>query len=160
MCVPSLALASLAKPFYAVELGESIASEGTGAYMFVQGQVLTTNGEPVPHAIIDTWEADDQGLYDTQHPNREKADLRGQFKSNEDGRYNFRGVVPTPYPIPFDGPVGVLLDAMNRHPVRPAHLHIRVEVSVERLWHLEDGVDHALVRSGTGFRDTYDVYFP
>ena len=46
--------------------GESIASEGKGEYMFVEGSVLNTDGAPIPTATIDTWETDSNGLYDTQ----------------------------------------------------------------------------------------------
>ena len=31
------------------------------------------------------------------------------------------------YPIPHDGPVGALLEALGRHPWRPAHLHFMIE---------------------------------
>ena len=34
---------------------------------------------------------------------------------------------PAPYPIPDDGPVGDLLTAAGRGPMRPAHLHFKVE---------------------------------
>jgi hydroxyquinol 1,2-dioxygenase len=34
--------------------------------------------------------------------------------------------VPTPYPIPDDGPVGALLQAAGRSPMRASHLHFRV----------------------------------
>lgn len=49
-----------------VEKGESIASEGKGDYMYVEGRVLDVQGNPVPNAVIDTWETDGHGLYDTQ----------------------------------------------------------------------------------------------
>ena len=45
----------------AVENGESIASEGKGEYMFVEGRVLSNDGAPVPDATIETWETDDHG---------------------------------------------------------------------------------------------------
>jgi protocatechuate 3,4-dioxygenase beta subunit len=48
-------------PCHAVSLGESIASEGKGEYMYVQGQVRDTSGAPIPGAVIDTWETDDKG---------------------------------------------------------------------------------------------------
>ena len=44
-----------------VENGESIASEGKGDYMFVEGRVLSTDGTPVPNAVIETWETDADG---------------------------------------------------------------------------------------------------
>jgi protocatechuate 3,4-dioxygenase beta subunit len=45
----------------AVSIGESIASEGKGEYMYVEGRVLNTSGEPVPGATIETWETDSTG---------------------------------------------------------------------------------------------------
>jgi protocatechuate 3,4-dioxygenase beta subunit len=47
-----------------VPLGESIASEGKGEYMYVEGRVLTLSGEPIPGAVIETWETDDKGEND------------------------------------------------------------------------------------------------
>ncbi len=47
-----------------VPLGESIASEGKGEYMYVEGRVLTSGGEPVPGAVIETWETDDKGEHE------------------------------------------------------------------------------------------------
>jgi protocatechuate 3,4-dioxygenase beta subunit len=49
-----------------VQTGESIASEGKGHYMYVEGKILTTKGEPIPGATIDTWESDGDGIYDNQ----------------------------------------------------------------------------------------------
>jgi hypothetical protein len=45
----------------AVQLGESIASEGKGEYMYVEGHVRDTSGAPIPGAVIETWETDDKG---------------------------------------------------------------------------------------------------
>ena len=56
----SSSLSHLPRPT-SVPLGESIASEGKGEYMYVEGQVLTTSGEPVSGAVIETWETDDKG---------------------------------------------------------------------------------------------------
>ena len=44
-----------------VELGESIASEGKGEYMYVEGRILSTDGTPIPNASIETWETDSDG---------------------------------------------------------------------------------------------------
>ncbi|KAL1731830.1 Intradiol ring-cleavage dioxygenase [Schizophyllum commune] len=109
-----------------VLLGESIASEGKGEYLFVEGRVLDTDGNPVPNAVIETWETDENGFYDTQYADREHPDCRGRLRSDAEGRYSFRAVVPVPYPIPGDGPVGELLLALNRHNMRPAHIHFMV----------------------------------
>src|SRR5262249_31151486 len=42
------------------------------------------------------------------------------------GLFSFRTVKPSSYPIPTDGPVGKLLLALGRHPMRPAHIHFIV----------------------------------
>ncbi|KAI0032421.1 aromatic compound dioxygenase, partial [Vararia minispora EC-137] len=109
--------------------GESIASEGKGDYMYVEGRVLTTTGRPIPNAVIETWETDGLGFYDTQYTTREKPDCRGRLRSDSEGRYGYRAIVPVAYPIPGDGPVGDLLLLLGRHNMRPNHLHIMVEAS-------------------------------
>lgn len=49
-----------------IQNGDSIASEGKGDYMWVEGRVTDTKGKPIAGVLIDTWEADGHGLYDTQ----------------------------------------------------------------------------------------------
>ncbi|KAF8157114.1 intradiol ring-cleavage dioxygenase [Crassisporium funariophilum] len=110
-----------------VENGDSIASEGKGDYLFLEGLVTDVQGRPVPNAIIDTWETDGHGLYDTQYTSREKPDCRGRLRTAADGSYAFRAVVPVSYPIPNDGPVGRMVALLGRHVFRPAHLHIHIE---------------------------------
>ncbi|KAG1776767.1 Intradiol ring-cleavage dioxygenase [Suillus placidus] len=110
-----------------VGFGESIASEGKGDYMYVEGRVLTTEGQPIPNAVIETWETDADGFYDTQYTDRSHPDCRGRLRSDDDGRYGYRAVVPVAYPIPGDGPVGELLLLLGRHNMRPNHLHMMVE---------------------------------
>ena len=63
------------------------------------------------------------GLYETQDENQPDYNLRGQLHTDKDGRYAFRTVIPVSYPVPTDGPVGRMLKAMGRHPMRPAHVH-------------------------------------
>ncbi|KAK5676439.1 hypothetical protein LTS12_029505 [Elasticomyces elasticus] len=70
------------------------------------------------------WEASTNGLYEQQDPEQEEHNLRGRFKTDEDGRYYWYCLRPTPYPVPDDGPAGKLLKLMDRHPFRPAHIHI------------------------------------
>ncbi|KAG6815099.1 hypothetical protein H0H93_010979, partial [Arthromyces matolae] len=129
---PTATEATVLGPFFTedaahVPNGETIASEGKGDYMFVEGRVLDTKGNPIAGAIIDTWETDNNGLYDTQYSEREKPDCRGRLTSAEDGSYSFRAVVPVPYPIPSDGTVGKMLSHLGRHVYRPAHLHMMIE---------------------------------
>ncbi|KAK7685899.1 hypothetical protein QCA50_010706 [Cerrena zonata] len=110
-----------------IELGESIASEGKGKYMYVEGTVRSTDGTPVPGAVIETWETDESGFYDTQYKERDHPDCRGRLRTDKDGKYGYRAITPVAYPIPGDGPVGQLLLAFRRHNLRPNHLHLMVE---------------------------------
>jgi len=110
-----------------LSFGESIASEGKGEYMYVEGRVLTTSGEPIPGAVIDTWEADGTGLYDVQYKERLAPECRGRLRTDREGKYGYRAVVPVPYFIRRDGPVGELLLTLGRHNARPSHLHVVID---------------------------------
>lgn len=66
------------------------------------------------------------GLYEQQDENQVDHNLRGKFMTDDKGEYAFYCLKPTPYPIPFDGPAGKLLQLMDRHPYRPAHIHLIV----------------------------------
>jgi protocatechuate 3,4-dioxygenase beta subunit len=41
-------------------------------------------------------------------------------------------MVPKPYTVPTDGPVGRYLDAVGQHPWRPAHIHFKVSADGHR----------------------------
>jgi catechol 1,2-dioxygenase len=106
------------------EMGDNICLDAKGEDMFVHGRILDTDGKPVGGAVIDVWQANDEGFYDVQQKGiQPDFNLRGVFRTGEDGRYWFRAVKPRFYPIPDDGTVGKLLHALGRHPYRPAHLH-------------------------------------
>jgi len=83
--------------------------------------------EPVPGAWIDVWEASTNGLYEQQDQDQVDCNLRGKFKTDANGRYAFYCIRPTPYPVPSDGPGGKLLKLLDRHPYRPAHIHLIVQ---------------------------------
>jgi catechol 1,2-dioxygenase len=105
-------------------LGDSIDLVGTGPQCVLEGRVLSAGGGPLPGAVLDVWQANDQGFYDVQQPDAQPpGNGRGLFTADQDGAWWFRTVVPTYYPIPTDGPVGTLLEATKRHPYRPAHIH-------------------------------------
>jgi protocatechuate 3,4-dioxygenase beta subunit len=93
----------------------------------VSGRVSGPGGEPLAGALVDVWQANEDGFYDVQQPGiQPERNLRGLFTTDEQGRFWFRSIVPKYYPIPADGPVGQLLAATGRHPYRPAHLHFIV----------------------------------
>jgi catechol 1,2-dioxygenase len=95
-----------------------------GSTMFVRGQLVDLNGEAVGDAEVDVWQCSPAGLYENQDPEQPTMNLRGKLTSDAAGRFWFRSVKPIGYPIPTDGVVGRLLAAQNRHPFRPAHVHI------------------------------------
>lgn len=109
-----------------VQNGDSIASEGKGQLCVIHGQLKDTEGNPIAGAKLDMWECDETGHYDTQYNDRDGPDMRGIVTTDEDGFYWVKAIKPVPYPIPHDGPVGAMLEKLNRHPWRPAHVHFRI----------------------------------
>ncbi|KAI4694441.1 hypothetical protein J4E81_006658 [Alternaria sp. BMP 2799] len=80
-------------------------------------------GQPIKGAVVDVWHTAPNGLYEQQDPDQPEMNLRGRFTTGKDGKYSFYCLRPVPYPIPFDGPAGKVLQALDRHPMRPAHIH-------------------------------------
>lgn len=122
---------SLLGPFYrngAPEkpLGATIAGDTAGEAIVVRGQVTDARGTGLAGALLDVWQAAPNGMYDIQDENQPEMNLRGRFRTSADGRYEFRSLKPKSYPVPNDGPVGVLLRAQGRHPYRPAHIHFMI----------------------------------
>lgn len=111
-----------------MEQGADIAAGAPGEALDVDVCVCALNGQPIPEAEVDVWQADEEGLYDVQIPALgAQRRARAVMKTDVEGRLRFRSIVPTAYPIPTDGPVGQMLVAMGRHPWRPAHVHFRVK---------------------------------
>ena len=107
---------------------ESIVSDDTkGDRVRITGRVydLTTN-KPIPGAVVDVWQAATNGLYENQDENQPDYNLRGRFQTDEAGTFELVALVPTPYPVPTDGPVGELMRLAKRQPNRPAHIHFIV----------------------------------
>jgi catechol 1,2-dioxygenase len=100
--------------------------DATGTPALVSGRVLDLAGKPVAGAVLDVWQAQSNGLYDSQDKTPENLHMRGKFRTDPNGRYLLRTVIPVNYPIPSDGPVGAMLKATGRHPWRPAHIHFVV----------------------------------
>jgi catechol 1,2-dioxygenase len=98
----------------------------TGTPALVSGRVLDLDGKPIAGAVLDVWQAQSNGLYDSQDKHPDQLHMRGKFRTDSEGRYLVRTVKPVNYPIPSDGPVGAMLKATGRHPWRPAHIHFVV----------------------------------
>jgi len=118
-------------PFYVqgppeFENGADISGGLKGEMLFVEARVAAADGTPLVGATVDVWQSDDDGFYDVQRPELKDAALRGRFKTNDAAKTWFRTILPAAYPIPYDGPVGDMLRATNRHPWRPAHVHFMI----------------------------------
>ena len=105
--------------------GDDISGGAPGQPCWVEGTVTDIDGTPIPQARIEVWEADDDGFYDVQYSDGRTA-CRAHIYSDTEGRFQFWGLTPTPYPIPHDGPVGKMLEAVGRSPMRASHLHFMV----------------------------------
>jgi hydroxyquinol 1,2-dioxygenase len=121
-------------PFYwegAPELarGSNLADGVKGEPTFYSGRVLGVDGRPLENALLDIWSGDGEGNYDMQMPEETGMKARGRIRTDAAGRYRFRSIRPTFYPVPTDGPVGRMLRAMGRHPYRPGHIHMIVSAS-------------------------------
>ncbi len=118
-------------PFYVPDsperdYGSSILERASGEPAWITGRVTDVDGNPVAGATLDVWQNADDMLYAVQNPDSPADNLRGLFRTRDDGSFAFLGVRPTDYPIPADGPVGRLLASTGRHPWRPAHIHVIV----------------------------------
>ncbi|WP_347919207.1 protocatechuate 3,4-dioxygenase subunit beta [Paracoccus marcusii] len=76
-----------------------------GALMQVSGRILDEDGRPVPHAIVELWQANAAGRY-THALDQREAPLdpnflgHGRVRSGEDGSYSFLTIKPGAYPVP------------------------------------------------------------
>jgi hydroxyquinol 1,2-dioxygenase len=106
--------------------GADISGGLEGEPLLVEGAVSSPDGSPLANATVDVWQADDDGYYDVQRPELQSALLRARFRTDANGRFSFKSIMPAFYPIPDDGPVGEMLGALGRHPNRPAHIHFMI----------------------------------
>ena len=93
----------------------------TGEVILVRGRVLDRNGQPLPDATVDVWQANHFGRYD--HPDdKNPAPLDPNFqgwgivKTDAMGVYNFKTILPGAYP----------LSVLNESGMRSKHIHFKV----------------------------------
>ena len=110
-----------------VKIYEEYEGVENGDVLFVQGRVTSADGSPISDAVLDIWQTGPDGGYDIWDERQPDYNFRGRFGVDEDGSYEFQTMVPKPYTVPTDGPVGRFLEASGQHPWRPAHIHFKVE---------------------------------
>ena len=145
---------TVAGPFYRSDvpempLGGNISRDRKGEPLEVAGRVVALAGEGLGDAVVEIWQANAEGLYENQEPDRQpELNLRGRFRTDAEGRFHFTTVKPKGYALPSDGPVGQLMSALGLGLERPAHLHFRVSADgFETLTtHIFDRSDPAIGR--------------
>lgn len=118
-------------PFYIPGMPERAYGENMavtpGTPALVHGRVCATDGTPLRNVVLDIWQTAENGMYSGQDTAQPNGNLRGRYRTDANGDYAIRTIVPVSYPIPSDGPVGRMLAATGRHPWRPAHLHFKID---------------------------------
>jgi len=109
-----------------VALGGDIAEGVPGEPTLYSGRVTDLDGQPLAGALLDIWSGDGDGKYDVQLSSEPKMRARGRLRTDAQGRYWFWSIRPSYYPIPDDGPVGVMMRATDRGINRPGHIHMMV----------------------------------
>ena len=96
-----------------------------GQRLIVSGTVFGPDCKtPLPGTLIDIWQANDAGVYDTATPGNftEEVDfhLRGMLYTDEQGQYEIETIVPGRYPLPPG------LPGLEEYAglTRPAHIHL------------------------------------
>jgi protocatechuate 3,4-dioxygenase beta subunit len=128
---PASTEGSVLGPFHTHEAevianGEGMSSDPAGEPCLVLCTVKDVQGKAIEGVKIDIWETDSTGHYDVQYNERDGPDGRCVMKSDTEGEFWFKAIVPVPYPIPHDGPVGKLLKLLGRHPWRYANFVLSV----------------------------------
>jgi hydroxyquinol 1,2-dioxygenase len=154
---PAATPATVLGPFHLddsphAEYGADMSDGTSGAPLYIHGVVRDVDGKPVDGAVLDVWQADSEGLYESQLRDVDEARLRAKYTSREDGSYCVQTIVPFGYGIPNEGPVRELVNLTAMSTFRPAHVHFLIDVpGYERL------ITH-LFREGTPHLDDDVVY--
>jgi len=98
-------------PFLAIGLpwtdGPFVVPPDTPGSIVIAGRVLDGAGQPVPDALVETWQADPHGRFDHPDDPRGPAPAAGSFRgfgrSETDPHGNYRIVTLRPGPLPCPG---------------------------------------------------------
>ncbi|MEK8079873.1 dioxygenase family protein [Pseudomonas sp. XK-1] len=121
-------------PYYrfgAPFLSKLAGPDEPGERLVVSGSVFSADCRtPIPNALVEVWQANGAGLYDTQTPgnftDKGNFHLRGMLYTDAQGRYRIETVMPGRYPVPPN------LPGLEQYAgiTRPAHIHFRVMESL------------------------------
>lgn len=111
------------------DFGGDMSDGLPGAPLYITGTVRGLDGSPVGGAVLDVWQADEEGAYESQIPDIDEARLRAKYATRADGSYCLRTIAPKGYSIPMDGPVGQLIGATDISHFRPAHVHFLINAA-------------------------------
>jgi protocatechuate 3,4-dioxygenase, alpha subunit len=81
--------------------GPDVVADDTPGALWIHGRVLDGEGQPIPDALIETWQADPDGRFD--HPDDPRGAVPGfrgfgRCPTDVDGRYAIRTLKPGPVP--------------------------------------------------------------
>ncbi|MBI0331804.1 catechol 1,2-dioxygenase [Burkholderia plantarii] len=109
------------------------ADEDAGP-LVIHGTIRGPDGRPVAGAVIECWHANSKGFYSHFDPTGTQTafNLRGAVRTDADGRYEFRTLMPVGYGCPPHGATQQLLNGLGRHGNRPAHVHFFVTSDAHR----------------------------
>jgi hydroxyquinol 1,2-dioxygenase len=111
------------------EFGGDMSDGLPGTPLYITGTVTGLDGSVVGGAILDVWQADEEGAYESQIADIDEARLRAKYATRADGTYCLRTIAPKGYSIPMDGPVGELIGATDISHFRPAHVHFLINAA-------------------------------
>ena len=108
-------------PFLAIGLpwadGPFVVPEGTPGAITITGRVLDGAGDPVPDALVETWQADPDSRFD--HADDPRGAVKsatpgfrgfGRSATDQNGQYRILTVRPGPLPCPAGGTEAPHLD--------------------------------------------------
>ena len=96
------------------------SERATGLHALLHGVVTDADGRPATGAVVEIWQACNNGRYLNAHDSRRRRERDPHFQYfgiapvDAEGRYAFRTLVPPEYPA---GPPGW---------IRPPHVHVKV----------------------------------
>jgi protocatechuate 3,4-dioxygenase alpha subunit len=100
-------------PFFSIGfdwmIRQDVAQGNPGEHVTIHGRVLDGNGQPIPDAVLEIWQADADGRY--HHPEQAGTSNDstpffgfGRVPTDEHGQFSFTTIKPGPVPGPDGKP--------------------------------------------------------